>query len=154
MLHCTITDRVPMDSLLCHELDSPRSAVFSNWHMYKGGFTLIEALLSSLILAVGAVVVCGLSRHCLQNTVRGLEYEQGYRLLDECLDKVLVDGVGKLAHQETIYGDFGSRYERYKYEVKIEPTDAVDLYRVTAFVGWDVAGQEYQLQAMTLMYDL
>ena len=154
MSHSTINLRVAKDCIVFDAHDGPQSGIFYNSRTNKGGFTLIEALFSSLILAVGAVVVCGLSRQCVQNTVRGLEYEQGYRLLDECLDKVLAAEVGKLAQQETIHGDFGSRYERYKYELNIVPTDDVGLYRVTATVGWDVQGQQYQVQAMTLMYDL
>ena len=93
------------------------------------GFTLIEALLSSLILAVGAVVICSLSQRCVVNNVRGWEYEQGYRLVDERLDWVLAEGVGKLAGEEIIRGDFPRRYPDYKYEVKIEPMEREKLYQ-------------------------
>jgi len=124
----------------------------------KNGFTLIEALLSTMILAVGAMVVCGLSKRCVVNNVRGWEYEQAYRLADECLDRLATDEDRKWTKEERIEGDFGQRFENYKYQITIEPSggkefSADDLYKVTAFVYWEVAGQKYQVQASTLIYD-
>jgi Tfp pilus assembly protein PilV len=126
---------------------------------HKSGFTMIEALLSSLILAVGAVVICGLSRRCTVNNVRGWEYEQAYRLLDECLDTV-AGGQGRpVSAANSIEGNFGDRYPNFRYQVNVKPTTrgnlaAVDLYEVTGIVDWDVGTQEYQVQATTLIYDL
>ena len=119
----------------------------------RDGFTLIEALLSSLILAVGAMVICGLSQSCLRNTLRGWEYEQGYRLIDECLDIVAAGEAGELAGKEIIEGDFGQRYPNYTYALKIKPEGSENLYEVTAIVRWEVGPQQYEVEATTLIYD-
>lgn len=126
---------------------------------HKSGFTMIEALLSSLILAVGAVVICGLSRRCTVNNVRGWEYEQAYRLLDECLDTVASGQDQPVSAANSIEGNFGDRYPNFRYQINVKPTTrgnlaAVDLYEVTGIVDWDVGTQEYQVQATTLIYDL
>ncbi|MBN1764509.1 MAG: prepilin-type N-terminal cleavage/methylation domain-containing protein [Sedimentisphaerales bacterium] len=120
--------------------------------MKRYGFTLIEALLSCVILAVGAVVISGLTQRCMQNNVRGWEYEQAYRLLDETLDKVLVMGIPAHADMGVVRGDFGERYAHYSYELRYEPTDDKDLYRVTGTVRWNAGSQTYQVQAVTLIY--
>ena len=119
----------------------------------KKAFTLLEVLLSCLILAAGAVVICGLSRRCLENTVRGWEYEQAYRLADECLDKMVLQDLSRLDRGEIIKGNFGSRYPNYNYQLEIEPDSAEELYRVTAIVSWDVSGQKYKIKAVTLIYN-
>ena len=126
---------------------------------HKSGFTMIEALLSSLILAVGAVVICGLSQRCTVNNVRGWEYEQAYRLLDECLDTVADGQDQPVSAMNSIEGNFGDRYPNFRYKVNVKPTTrgnltAVDLYEVTGIVHWNVGTQEYQVQATTLIYDL
>jgi len=120
---------------------------------------MIEALLSSLILAVGAVVICGLSQRCTVNNVRGWEYEQAYRLLDECLDTVAGGQDQPVLSANSIEGNFGDRYPNFRYQVNVKPTTrpnlaAVDLYEVTGIVHWNVGTQEYQVQATTLIYDL
>ena len=129
------------------------------YNSHKSGFTMIEALLSSLILAVGAVVICGLSRRCTVNNVRGWEYEQAYRLLDECLDTVASGQDQPVSAANSIEGNFGDRYPNFRYQINVKPTTrgnlaAVDLYEVTGIVDWDVGTQEYQVQATTLIYDL
>ncbi len=116
------------------------------------GFTLIEVLISSVILAGGAIVIFSLSQRCLRNTIRGIEYEQAYRLLDETLDTIPAGDLIKMAQKGTAPGDFGSRYPAYKYELTFKPTKTNNLFHVTATITWHLARQQYQLQADTLLY--
>ena len=120
----------------------------------KRGFTLVEALVGSLILAVGAVVICGLSRRCIENNVRASRYEQAYRLLDECLDRVAALAPAEMAQRRSIDGDFGDRHVGYRYAVLIEPAESSGLYRVTAKVFWQQQDMGYEIEATTLMYPL
>ncbi len=119
-----------------------------------GGFTLVEALASCLLLAVGAVVVCGLSRRCLVNSREGMEYEQAYRLVDECLDRVAAMGLAGYKQQTKVRGDFGERYEGYRYKVEVKEREGgVNLWEVRATVVWGAEEAEKQVSAMTLLYD-
>jgi hypothetical protein len=118
------------------------------------GFTLIEAVIGSLILAVGAVVICGLARRCLDDNAHGAQYEQAWRLLDETLDKVAALGVGKEAAKGTTEGDFADRFGGYKYKLQIKPTASSGLYQVNAQISWRSATQEYIVQTTALIYDL
>ena len=117
------------------------------------GFTLVETLVASLILAIGAVVICSLGYRCTTNTRRGMEYEQAYRLLDESLEKVLTADIAELAKKQTMEGDFGERYPLYKYLLYIEPTPHNGLYEVTATVTWQVNTQQYSVKTTTLLCD-
>jgi prepilin-type N-terminal cleavage/methylation domain-containing protein len=119
----------------------------------RPGFTLIEALVGSLIFAVGAVVICGLSHRCVVNNVRGQEYEQAYRLLDECLEKASTE-LDDLIRKEKVESDFQGRYPEYKYSLVIEPSDTANVYSVTAEVFWYVADEKYSIKAQTLLYHL
>ena len=118
------------------------------------GFALAEVLLGSVILAIGAAVICGLCRKCVVNNLRGIEYEQAARLLDESLDRAATDEMlQELIVARTVEGDFGQRYPDYSFTLDLEATDQADLYEVTALVAWEVLGKNYQLQATTLIYD-
>ncbi|MBN1845754.1 MAG: prepilin-type N-terminal cleavage/methylation domain-containing protein [Sedimentisphaerales bacterium] len=117
------------------------------------GFTLIEALVGSLILAIGAVVICGLSHRCLINTKRGLEYERACRLLDECLDTMVVLHQEELFRAQKIEGDFGPNCPHFGYILQSEPADQNHVYRVTAIVQWQVGDKPHQVQATTLLYE-
>ena len=125
-----------------------------NMNNNNAGFTLIEAVVGSLILAVGAVVICGLARRCMDDNARGAQYEQAWRLLDETLDKVVALGVGKQANQAVTEGDFAERFPGYKYKLQIKPTSSSNLYQVDAQVLWVNAAQEYIVQTTALIYDL
>ena len=118
------------------------------------GFTLIEALVGSLILAIGAVVICGLSYRCMINNKRGLEYEQACRLLDECLDTVAASRFEELIRTKRIEDDFGDRHPNYSFVLETTEVENSQLHRVTATVRWLVGKQQYQVRATTLMYPL
>ena len=120
----------------------------------KNGFTLVEALVGSLILAIGAVVICGLSYRCMINNKRGLEYEQACRLLDECLDTVVAGKLAELIRTQRIEADFGDRHPNYSYVLEATEVENSQLQRVTATVQWMVGKQPYQVQATTLIYPL
>lgn len=120
----------------------------------SGGFALVEVLLGSLLLAVGAVMICGLCRRCVIDSMRGVEYEQAARLVDECLDEAAAtDILTELIVSREIEGDFGDRYPNYRYALELKATDQADLYEVTATVSWEVLDKQYQLEATTLIYD-
>ena len=122
--------------------------------MRKNGFTLIEALVGSLILAIGAVVICGLSYRCMINNKRGVEYEQACRLLDECLDTAAAGSLEELIRTKRIEGDFGERHPNFKYILEAVEVENRQLHRVTATVKWTVGREEYQVQTTTLLYPL
>ena len=117
-----------------------------------GGFTLVEVLVGGLILAVGAVAICGLSRHCLQNNVRGQYYEQAYRLLDECLDRVAALGIDIFQGEKQIEGESAQGQRNYRYVVRIEPSEQNGLYEATATVTWQESRQDYEVSTATLIY--
>ena len=120
----------------------------------RGGFTLVEVLVASVILGAGAAVIWGLTRHCAESNERGAEYEQAYRLLDEVLDRLTVEGVAPNAGAGTIAGGFGRRYPGYQWAAEVEAAERMaGLYKVTATVSWEVLGQRYGEQVTTLVYD-
>ena len=113
---------------------------------------MVEALAASLILAAGAAAIFALSNRCMIYNLRGMEYEQAYRLLDECLDECVAKGVGTVAGAKTMAGDFSERYRDYRYEIQVQPTELENLFEVRAVVSWQVLKERYQVSAETLLY--
>ena len=123
----------------------------------NNGFTLIEAVVSSLILAAGAMIVCTLAGNCLVNNAEGAQYEQAWRLVDECLDRAAAKAMETpreiLQNHKIIKGNFAPRFPQYNYTVKIEQTNNEKLYQVSATVTWTIAQQTRQVSAVTVMSD-
>lgn len=104
---------------------------------------------------IGVLLINGLSSRCMVDNLRGLEYEQAARLLDECLEEAAATKMlQELINSEKIEGDFQDRYPNYRYLLELEPTEHVDLYQITATVIWTAASNQYQLEAATLLFDL
>lgn len=120
-------------------------------HRKLKGFTLVEAIVSCMILAIGAVVICGLARRSVESNQRGIWYEQGYRLLDECLDRAVAQKEAILKERE-VQGNFDGRYPGYRYVLEIKQGETAGLYRVRATVTWEILGQEHSARGETLIY--
>ncbi len=120
----------------------------------SGGFSLIGAIVSTLILATGVIIVCSIVLRCCQDNSRGAEYEVAYRLVDEVLSKIAPDKVAELYGESPIKGDFANRYPGYSYELEITLDAKLGLYKMKATVSWQVDKRQYQVYAETVICEM
>ena len=123
-------------------------------HTRQAGFTIIDALVGALLLAIGAVVACGISQHCSKNWIRCQQYETAYQVLDECLEQALLQGPASLMQQEqALQKEVARPCANYHCEYDIDTTAQNNLYEVTAKVTWQSQNAVYEVASTTLIYD-
>ena len=123
-------------------------------YIRQSGFTIIDALVGSLLLAIGAVVACGITQHCSQNWQRCIQYETGYRVLDECFEQALLQGPAPMMQQEqSLQQEVVRPCANYRCEFDITETEQNNLYEVTATVTWQAQEAVHELTSTSLIYD-
>ena len=116
---------------------------------HRGGFTLVEALLAGVILAIaGAGVGYGMAQ-AMQAARVAREYEQAAMLLDDVLTRVDLIGPTRMLSVGPNQGVFDEPWEAYRWEMAIESGELTDLYEVQVIVRW---GQR-RVEGRTRLYD-
>ena len=119
--------------------------------MHRQGFTLIEAMVASMILSMAVVTLCSLSTKSLAQTKLNREYELAWQVLDRqltMLDYMSIDEFVLLGEREGFTDDFGKRYH-WQIEVAEEPLDA--LYLVQIDVWWQEGQRARRITAATML---
>ena len=122
----------------------------------SGGFTLVEALVASVILAAAVLVLCSLSTRCLSRVSLNQEYERAWQLLDQQLMVIKSVGLDEFIAEDITEGEVQTgpdQQDRSKYYWKIdlasEPLD--QLYRVTLTIRWLIHNRWHEISAQTLL---
>jgi prepilin-type N-terminal cleavage/methylation domain-containing protein len=129
--------------------DAAQSSLTKN----RPGFTLVEVLAASLILAVSTIVICQLCHHCINNHLMIGDYECAYRLADEIFERALARELPLPAHPDTLTGDFAPAHPEYAWSLTIKPAPRKNLYDLAVTVSWTAREKQYQITSATLMYD-
>lgn len=127
-----------------------RFAIVDSARRRRGGFTLIECLVTGMILAIfGTALIGGV----MQAVAAGRSAEdQRYaaQFLNEAFTRVDYVGPSVLLTEGPMQGQFN---ERFQWEAQIEPVELSDLYTVTVTIQWADRGKLKQTQAATQLYD-
>lgn len=128
----------------------PCSSVAKN----KPAFTIVEALISALLLAIGAVVVFGITQHCQRNSIRCIQYETAYQILDECFEQALLTGPTALQQPETSPPTQITRSNtNYNCTYDVAAAQQDNLYEITITIDWQYKQNAHQITANTLIYE-
>lgn len=102
----------------------------------RRAFALIEAVVAVVILGVALSVVLGLIGRAIASQSKGEHLETAARLADERLNLVLASGPEGYESVFPLAGQCEAPFERYRYELVIEPSTAGEPSRVVATVSW------------------
>ncbi|MBI9015626.1 MAG: prepilin-type N-terminal cleavage/methylation domain-containing protein [Phycisphaerae bacterium] len=117
------------------------------------GFTLVEALLATLILSAGIVVISQLIKICSDNDSVGVDYEQAWNLLNIRLNELsLEDNLDELIAANTITVQCPD-HPGFSYKLKIKAAQQQHLYEVTGSVTFQQGVAIYQAQQTIYISD-
>ncbi len=122
------------------------------------GLTLVELLVSFLVLAIGIVALLGLAGQSALNARYSVDRTTASLLAQRRMDELLSDP--NLQPQEAS-GSFEAPYERFGWTATVEEwilpgeqailsIERVNLYKVTVTVFWRDRGTERRVQLSTL----
>lgn len=119
-----------------------------------GGFTIVEALLAGVVLAMSASVLGLACSQAMRSLTAARDYQQAAELLDRTLTKVDMIGPTTLYYEGPTEGVFETPHERFSWRVSVSPMGGGDLYEVTVSVMWPRPGGSMGLaSATTLLND-
>ncbi len=108
----------------------------------RPGFTIIEALAASIILAMAIAIICSLSGKSLSQTRHSLDYEQAWQMMDRQF--ILIEQMGiksfilKGQTEGVIAASVDEETGEAKYQWKAEVESLLDdkLYQITLTIVW------------------
>ncbi len=119
--------------------------------MVRRGFTLVEAIVGSVVLALAMVSILGLTGQSLASQRRGEQLRTAAMLADEQLNLVLAVGAEDFPRVFDRKGTCPEPFETYRYQVSIKSQGEGYPFLVTATVIWDSGGREQTLDIETFI---
>ena len=117
----------------------------------RRAYTLIEALVATLILAGGLTTISALNSRCLIRTRQNQQYDRAWQLLDRQLTLIDTMGIEQFLENRTTQGEIDDEETIYQWDVVVvrEPID--QLYRVTLAIKWFKGKQWHTISATTCL---
>lgn len=119
----------------------------------RTGFSLVEALVASVILSGVVVTVGAIGSRALVATRQDSQYERAATLLDRQLTMIDHMGVSAFIQSGQTEGDFGEMAPGYRWRVVTTYLEVDQLYQVTIAVIWADRNRPKQLTAVTRFND-
>lgn len=117
------------------------------------GFTLIEALVAGVLLAmVGAMVGLGASQ-AVRVSAETRDLERAAELLDATMTKIDLLGPSRIYTEGPTSGAFPPPDERFRWEATVESLIDGDLYEVTLKLRWRTGTGERSAELVTRLND-
>ena len=98
------------------------------------GFTLIEVIISGIILAIGMTALLTLTSRALAMQRRGERKIVAASILDELLGSVLTEGPHDFVKLHSTSGPCEPPFDDWEYKVEIDDSVGMDPFRVLAEV--------------------
>jgi Tfp pilus assembly protein PilV len=115
------------------------------------GFSLVEALMATMILSGSVLALATISTNALTDTVRNRHYETAAGIIDEQLSMIDYMGIDQFLKLDKTEGDNKDVEPGYHWQIstKYEGTD--NLYIVTITVTWVERNRPYNVTAQTML---
>lgn len=109
------------------------------------GFTLVEMIVATLLLAIGVTAALGAISASVQLASRAEHLQTAAMLAQEKLAELELQSAS--LGSGTQKGDFSPQYPDYRWTEEVDPTQYPDLFRVTVHIEWgdpnQAAGRDF-----------
>ena len=127
----------------------------ANIEKERNGFTLLEALVASMILGMAVVALIAINTRCQARTRLNRQYEQAWQALDRQLTMIEAMGIEEFITQGIMEGEISNEAEEkaqtlYSWEVETQSEEIDNLYRVNITVRWVTDNKPHVISAATL----
>lgn len=121
---------------------APVARASSPWKFpVRSAFTLVEAIVATIILGVALTALLGLTTRAVGAQTRGEHLATAAMLADNRLNLVLALGPEEYPAEFDLRGTCESPFEKYAYEIELDPKGQTDPYDVFITISWQDAGR-------------
>ena len=117
------------------------------------GFTLVEAILASVILCGSVLALTALSNRAMSQTRLNRQYEQAAMLADRQLTSIDAIGVETFIELGQTEGVYEQIEPGYQWKVVTQGQDIDNLYLVNITVSWIDRNRPYSISVDTRLND-
>jgi general secretion pathway protein I len=110
------------------------SATIRNRKSKRSGFTLIEMIVATLLLAIAVVGALAAYAAATQSAATSERLHTVALLAQRRLTELELQSDTLSGGEQQ--GDFGENYPEYRWKQIVEPTEYQDLYKVTLAIQW------------------
>jgi prepilin-type N-terminal cleavage/methylation domain-containing protein len=115
------------------------------------GFTLVEVIAASAILAGGVVVIGAITSRSLDALRLDTEYSQAWEVLDRQLTVIDYVGIDTIVQKGVTQGDFTEGSTTYAWSIAVTDELYDKLKRVDITVAWTTGGKPRRISATTML---
>jgi type II secretory pathway pseudopilin PulG len=119
----------------------------------RRGFTLVEALVAGMILALGVAVIGTSVSRAYGSLSDARDERRAAMLLDELLTKIDLIGPARIASEGPRQGQFDDADERFSWSIDIQSRPQGHLYEVTVTLSWPSDGRHKSVRIQTYLND-
>jgi hypothetical protein len=116
---------------------------------YRSGMTLLEAIVSNLILCGAVVTVGALSTRSLSDVKLDRQYETASSIANRQLTMIDYLGIDDFLSTGRLDGEFEVGGQKFTWKAGIEELDITNLYSVTVIVQWVYHNRTYIVDVET-----
>ena len=114
------------------------------------GFTLIEVIAASALLALGVVVVAAITSRSVDSLRLNTEYARAWEILDRQLTIIDHVGVDTIAERQMTEGNFREGDTEYRWWLTMTDDIYDKLKRVDIVLTWERGGRTRKISASTM----
>lgn len=115
------------------------------------GFTLVEAILSTIILCTAVLALGGVSTRALSRSHVNSRYETAANLADKQLTIIDNMGIDTFVRRNITEGVFEEKKSSYRWEADTQWEGTDNLYIVTITVSWNEMNRWHSVTVKTMM---
>jgi type II secretory pathway pseudopilin PulG len=119
----------------------------------RRGFTVVEALVAGIILALAVAVIGTSLSQAYGSLADARDERRAAALLDELLTKIDMLGPARIAAEGPRSGNFQTPDDRFSWSAEIRNRPQGHLYDVTVTISWPVANHNRSVQVQTYLND-
>ena len=116
----------------------------------RSGFTLIEVLAASLLLALGVATICGISSRAMSQASVDQSIESAWRVIDRQLTLIDAMGIDTFVLQNETEGMEAYLGKNYYWSAVVQEEALDQLYIVTLIVSWRDGARPRQVSSSTM----
>jgi type II secretory pathway pseudopilin PulG len=119
----------------------------------RRGFTLIEALVAGVVLAMSALAIGGAIAQSLAATQLSRDYQQAAELSQQIMTRVDIIGPARLLLEGPLHGEFDPPMARFTWNLEIDERLVGHLFEIVLTVRWQSGDRERSIEVATLLND-